>query len=77
MILRQYLLATGERGLGWEVVNRIASAREFATLELVADRVALASSEEGRKQMQRDAAVRRADALDQTLGADRIFDYVG
>lgn len=56
LILRQVLLATGERGLGWEAVQRITGAAEFARLEYVQRRLLQAATDDGRKAIGRERA---------------------
>ncbi|MGZ6281714.1 MAG: hypothetical protein ACXWQ5_00205 [Ktedonobacterales bacterium] len=66
LILKKYLLATGERGLGYQAVwgSEPLSAREFELLFWIAQRVALASTDEGKKEYQTDKAIRAAIAIE-------------
>jgi len=63
-VLRQFLLATGERGLGWETVRRLDAAT-FEQLCWIQQRVLLASSDEGRATIQQEQAIRVAVAREQ------------
>lgn len=64
--LREYLLATGDRGIGWRAVYGDAplSVEQYELLTWMQQRVALAATEEGRKELQRERAIEQAVAAD-------------
>lgn len=66
LALRKFLLATGERGLGYHAVfgNHVLSIHEFELYSMIQQRVLLASDPEGRSEMRRDQAIFRAIEMD-------------
>ncbi len=62
--LRQFLLATGERGLGWEAVRRITSSAEFTLLEYLQTRVLQSQTDDGKRAIRLDQAAEAAVALE-------------
>ncbi len=61
--LRLFLLATGERGLGFETVRQF-SLHEFETYWMIQQAVLAAANEDSRRDYQRTRAVQRAIALE-------------
>lgn len=74
LILRMFLLATGERGIGFRHVfgDRTVSIAEFELLSYCQQRVLEASSDEGRQQMSLDWAARKADQFEVKQVAEQI-----
>lgn len=72
LILKKFLLATGERGLGYQAVwgSEPLTAREFELLFWIAQRVTLASTEDGKKDYHSEKAIRTAIALEEGAIAD-------
>lgn len=64
--LRKFILATGERGLGYRAVfgDRQLYIDEFELYYYIQQQVLRASTEEGMNDMKRDAAIRRAIELE-------------
>lgn len=64
--LQEFLLATGERGIGFQAVYGPAplTLPQFLTLSWIQQRVLSASSEEGRKELTSERANRKAIDLD-------------
>lgn len=62
-----FVLATGERGLGWQAVfgNRRMTAYEFELYSYIQNRVLLAASDDGKATISSEVAARDAIAYDQ------------
>lgn len=71
LALRDYLLATGERGIGWSVVYGDAplTVEQYELLTWMQQRVALASTEEGRKTLGQERRLDDALAFEAAAAA--------
>lgn len=66
MRLRMFLLATGERGIGYQAVfgDKPLSWAEFEEFSYYQQRILLASTEEGRNDIQLSLTARRLDEIE-------------
>ena len=74
LILRMFLLATGERGIGFKHVfgDRVVSVSEFEVLSYCQRRVLEASTDEGRQ----DISVAYAARKDAELEANKVAEKI-
>lgn len=73
-ILRAFLLATGERGIGFKPIfgDRMLTVAEFELLSYCQQRVLEASTDEGRQDMSINWANRKADQFEHQQVAENI-----
>lgn len=75
MALRMFLLATGERGIGFRHVfgDRVVTYAEFELLSYCQQRVLEASTDEGRQNMNLNYSARMAEQYENQQVAENII----
>lgn len=75
VVLKRYLLATDQFGVGYEVAHRL-QGREFLTAWYMQRRLILVSTQEGRQQLETERGLARAIALEDTSHPPEVIDFV-